>query len=332
MSSARTRRLMTMSSNGTLRAFAEAFPGEVILPGDDGYDDARRVWNRMVDRRPAAVVRPTRREDVVAALQFAREHDLPIAVRGGGHSIPGLSTCDDGMVIDLSRMRGAAVDAEQRVARVAGGALLGELDDAAQATGLVCPVGVVSHTGVAGLTLGGGMGRLQRRFGLTIDNLRAVEVVTADGEVVRASDDENPDLFWGVRGAGANFGIVTVFEFALHPFDGTVTHGVVTHPVERLDDVVALFREAVESGPGESMLTLAVARANGRPVVSISAFHSGSPEQAERDLADLRAYGPPLLDTIDVKPYREAQHLADGEMEWGHRFYMKSAFLRELPV
>jgi len=319
---------MTMSSNGTLRAFAEAFPGEVILPGDDGYDDARRVWNRMVDRRPAAVVRPARREDVVAALQFAREYDLPIAVRGGGHSIPGLSTCDDGMVIDLSRMRGAAVDAEQRVARVAGGALLGELDDAAQATGLVCPVGVVSHTGVAGLTLGGGMGRLQRRYGLTIDNLRAVELVTADGRLVRASDDENPELFWGLRGAGANFGIATAFEFGLHPFDGTVTHGVVTHPIERLDDVVVLFRETVESGPDEVMPTLAVSR----DTVSISVLHCGPPAQAERDLAELRALGPPSEDTIEVKPYLVAQHLADDEMEWGHRFYMKSAFLRTLPT
>ncbi len=317
-----------MSSNVKLRAFAATFPGEVVLPGDDGYDDARLVWNRMVDRRPAAVVRPARPEDVVAALRFAREHDLPIAVRGGGHSIPGLSTCDDGIVIDLSRMRGAKVDAEQRVARVAGGSLLGELDEAAQAAGLVCPVGVVSHTGVAGLTLGGGMGRLQRRYGLTIDNLRAVELVTADGRLVRASADEDPELFWGLRGAGANFGIATAFEFGLHPFDGTVTHGVVTHPVDRLDDVVALFGETVESGPDEVMPTLAV----GRDTVSISVLHCGPPAQAERDLADLRALGPPTADTIEVKPYLVAQHLADDEMEWGHRFYMKSAFLHTLPT
>lgn len=317
-----------MSSEAKLRGFGAAFSGEVILPGDDAYDDARLVWNRMVDRRPAAVVRPGRAEDVVAALQFARGHDLPIAVRGGGHSIPGLSTCDDGIVIDLSRMRGAEVDADHRVARVAGGSLLGELDDAAQAAGLVCPVGVVSHTGVAGLTLGGGMGWLQRRYGLTIDNLRAVELVTADARLVRVSDDENPELFWGLRGAGANFGIATAFEFALHPFDGTVTHGVVTHPIDRLDDVVALFRETVESGPDEVMPTLAVSR----DTVSISVLHCGPPAQAERDLADVRALGPPSDDTIEVKPYLVAQHLADGEMEWGHRFSMKSAFLRTLPT
>ncbi len=195
----------------------------------------------------------------------------------------------------------------------------------------MCPVGVVSHTGVAGLTLGGGMGRLQRRFGLTIDNLRAVELVTADGRLVRASEDDNADLFWGLRGAGANFGIATAFEFALQPFDGVITHGTVVYPIERLEEVVALFDHAVRSGPDESMLSLAVARADGRPVVSISALHSGSPEQAERDLADVRAFGPPLEDSIEVKPYLVAQHLADEDMEWGHRFYMKSAYLRELP-
>jgi FAD/FMN-containing dehydrogenase len=314
-----------------LRAFPETFAGEVVLAGDEGYDAARAVWNGMVDRRPAIVVRPTHADDVATAVRFGREQELPIAVRSGGHSIPGLSTCDDGIVIDLSLLRGVDVDGRRRIARSNGGALLGELDDAAQAVGLVCPVGVVSHTGVAGLTLGGGMGRLQRRFGLTIDSLRAVEVVTADGRLVRASEDENPDLFWGLRGAGANFGIATAFEFALHPFDGVITQGMVVHPIDRLADVVALFRDAVESGPHESMPTLAIARTAGRPVVSISVLHSGVPEQAERDLAELRAFGPPAVDTIAVKPYLVAQHLADDQMEWGHRFYMKSAFLRELP-
>ena len=316
----------------TMRAFPESFAGEVVLPGEDGYDAARAVWTGWVDRRPAIVVRPANAADVVTAVRFGREQELPIAVRSGGHSIPGLSTCDDGIVIDLSLMRGAEVDGERRIASTGGGALLGELDDAAQAVGLVCPVGVVSHTGVAGLTLGGGMGRLQRRFGLTIDNLRAVELVTADGRLVRASEDENPDLFWGLRGAGANFGIATAFEFALQPFDGVITHGAVVHPIERLEEVVALFDEAVASGPDESMLSLHVERANGRPVISVSALHSGLPEQAERDLADLRAFAAPLADSIEVKPYLVAQHLADEDMEWGHRFYMKSAYLRELPA
>src|SRR5215218_10467585 len=218
---------------GALGKLADRFAGEILRPDDPGYDAARAVWNSMIDRRPALVVRPAGSDDVVAALLFAREQDVVVAVRCGGHSIPGFSTCDDGIVIDLSRMRGVDIDPAGRTARVRGGSLLAQLDDAAQAHGLVCPVGVVSHTGVAGLTLGGGMGRLQRKLGLTIDSLLSVELVTADGRVVRASEDEHPELFWGLRGAGANFGVVTSFEFGLHPFEGMVTHGTVTHPLER---------------------------------------------------------------------------------------------------
>ena len=309
-----------------------AFAGEVIRPRDPGYDAARRVWNGMVDKRPALVVRPTAPSDVVEALRFAREEDLVVAVRCGGHSIPGLSTCDDGIVIDLSRMRGATADPEQRVAVAAGGSLLAELDDAAQSFGLVCPVGVVSHTGVAGLTLGGGMGLLQRKFGLTIDNLRAVDLVTADGSMIRASEDENADLFWGLRGAGANFGIATSFEFGLHPLDGPITHGAVVHPIERAGELAAIFRETLEDAPDELWMGfyLRVEPGTG-PVASVSLLHCGPPQQAERDLAPLRSLGPALVDSIEVKPYLVAQHLADETMEWGHRFYMKSAFLPALP-
>src|SRR5262245_43254213 len=205
-------------------ALRERFAGEIVTPSDTGYDAARAVWNGMVDRRPALVVRPTGVADVIEAIRFAREQELVIAVRGGGHSIPGLSTCDGGIVVDLSRMRGVRVDPEARTARASGGAHLGELDRQAQAFGLACPVGVVRHTGVAGLTLGGGMGRLQRKLGLTIDNLLSVDLVTADGRLVRASEDENPDLFWGLRGAGPNFGIATSFEFGLHPVGPVITH------------------------------------------------------------------------------------------------------------
>ena len=239
-----------------LSTFPDDFGGEVIRPDDPGYDAARVVWNGMVDRRPAMVVRPTSTDDIALAVRYGREQELPIAVRGGGHSIPGLSTCDDGIVIDLSRMRGVTADPRLRTARASGGALLAELDDAAQAHGLVCPVGVVSHTGVAGLTLGGGMGRLQRKFGLTIDNLLSVDLVTADGKVVRAAEDENPELFWGMRGAGPNFGIVTSFEFRLHPLDRPVTHGAVVHPLGRAAELAELYRGLVEASPDELWLSL----------------------------------------------------------------------------
>ncbi len=311
----------------------DGFAGEVVYPDDPAYDEARAVWNSMIDRRPALIVRPTGTDDVATALRFAREQELIVAIRCGGHSIPGFSTCDDGIVIDLSRLRGVDVDPEQRTARVRGGSLLAELDDAAQAHGLVCPVGVVSHTGVAGLTLGGGMGRLQRKLGLTIDSLLAVELVTADGEVVRASDDENPELFWGMRGAGANFGIVTSFEFRLHPFEGVVTYGTVTHPIERAEQLAECYRELVEEGPDELWTSFGMAAGGDArgPVASVSVLHSGSPTDVERDLAGLRALGDPLEDSVESKPYLASQRLFDAPMEWGQRFSMKSAFLASLP-
>jgi FAD/FMN-containing dehydrogenase len=315
-----------------LESLRERFAGEIVLPDDPGYDEARKVWNGMADRRPALVVRPTDADDVIAAVGFAREEDLLIAVRCGGHSIPGLSTCDDGIVIDLARIRGAEVSPERRTARVRGGSLLADLDAAAQRFGLVCPVGVVSHTGVGGLTLGGGMGRLMRRFGLTLDNVLALELVTADGRVVRASEDENPELFWGMRGAGPNFGIVTSFEFRLHELDHPITYGAVEHPVERARELAALWRDLAENGSDELFLSFGLARdAEDGTHAYVTVLHSGTPDRAERDLAELRAFGPPAADSITVRPYLETQHLNDDPHGWGHRFYMKSAFLPSLP-
>ena len=319
----------------------DGFAGEVLRPGDPGYDEARVVWNGMIDRRPALIVRPTTSSDVATAIRFARERELIVAVRCGGHSIPGLSTCDDGVVIDLSRMRGAQVEAQARTARVGGGALLAELDDAAQQHGLVCPVGVVSHTGVGGLTLGGGMGRLQRRFGLTIDNLLAVELVTADGRLIRASEEEYPELFWGMRGAGANFGIVTAFEFGLHPLDGPVTHGVVMHPIERAEALAERYRELVVTGPDAAWASFGIGLAlpaedyppelAGRPIAYVAVLHSGSPTDAERDLGALRGIPGAATDSIEVKPYLTTQRLNDDATAWGHRFSMRSNFLSSLP-
>jgi FAD/FMN-containing dehydrogenase len=321
-----------------LSAFREVFRGEVVLPTDSGYDAARVVWNGAIDRHPAIIVRPTGPADVISAVRFAREQDLVIAVRSGGHSVGGFSTCDGGIVIDLSRMRGVRVDPDRRLARVNGGALLSELDHEAQAFGLVCPVGVVGHTGVAGLSLGGGMGRLQRRFGLTVDNLASVDLVTADGRLLHVSEEENGDLFWGIRGAGPNFGVVTSFEFHLHELGPQVTNGSVIYPIERAWEMVGVLRELFPTAPEEAMLTLGFAIVGpedpwpelvGQPVLILGATHSGSAEDAERDLKPLRGNGE-LADTFNLKSYLALQAVNDEAMAWGKRFYMKGGFVNEL--
>jgi len=315
-----------------LGSFADAFTGEIVRPEDAGYDDARKVWNSAIDRRPGLIVKPADADDVVTALRFAREQGLVVAVRCGGHSIPGLSVCDDGIVIDLGAIRGAQVDPAARTARVGGGSHLAELDVAAQTHGLVCPVGVVSHTGVGGLTLGGGMGRLQRKHGLTIDSLLAVDVVTADGRHVRASADENPELFWGMRGAGANFGIVTGFEFRLHPFDGQLSHGVLNYPLERAAEVAACYRSLVEDGPDDLWTSFGIERTAAEGVVAyVSVLHIGSEAEAERDLAPLRELGEPLHGGVERKEYLAVQTMLDAPMAWGQRFSMKSCFLGAMP-
>ena len=318
--------------------FRDRFKGRLIGPDDPEYDQARVVWNAMADRRPALIARCTGADDVIAAVRFAREQDLLIAVRGGGHSVAGLSTCDGGIVIDLSRMRDLAVDPKQRVARVQGGAHLSQLDQQAQAAGLVCPVGVIGHTGVAGLTLGGGMGRLQRKHGFTIDNLLSVDLVTADGRPLHASREENADLFWGIRGAGANFGVVTSFELRLHPQDPTVMHGWVALPVEKARDIGALVRDFVATAPDHVFVNLNFGVATdppfppelaGKPVIVIGAMHSGSEKAAERDLQPLRAGMDWSADTFSRKSYLALQGMNDDAMSWGHRFYMKSGFVGE---
>ncbi len=323
-----------------LSRLGETFRGEVLTPNHDGYDNARRVWNAVYDRRPAVVLRATSVEDVVAGIHFAREHDLEIAVRGGGHSAAGHSTCDGGLVIDLSAFRGVTVDLERRTACANGGALLGELDTAAQAHGLVCPVGVVGHTGVAGLTLGGGMGRLQRNFGLTIDNLRAVELVTADGRTVRASETEEPDLFWGIRGAGPNFGVVTAFEFDLHPFGGTLHRGMQIYPASQVHEVWGMFRDFAAVAPDAVSLIFVIGRAEpgseypesvaGQPIAVVSFNHSGDAAAVERDLAPLRAGPKPAGGTAGPHAYLDIQAANDEAMGFGHRSYIKGGFANDI--
>jgi len=314
-----------------LSSFRERFGGEVILPGDADYDQARIVWNAIADRRPALVVRPISVEDVIAAIRFAREEHMVVAVRVGAHSVAGFSTCDYGVVRDLSRMRQVTVDPVKRRARAQGGAHLSQLDTAAQAHGLVCPVGVVGHTGVAGLTLGGGMGRLQRKLGLTVDNLVSVDLVTAEGERIHASESEDPDLFWGMRGAGANFGVATSFEFRLHPMDGTIFQGGVAFPIERSLEVAEHVREfiATHDDVHVALAFMKDEELGGQPVFVVGSTHAGSVDDAERDLRVFRELRP-LWDTFGAKPYLEVQRMADVSSGWGQRFYTKAGFLAAL--
>jgi FAD/FMN-containing dehydrogenase len=317
----------------------DSFADEVITPGDEGYDDARRVWNAIFDCRPALLVRPTGPESVATAIRFGRDHGLEIAVRGGGHSAAGHSTSDGGLVIDLSRLRGVTVDPERRIAQANGGALLGELDVAVQAHGLVCPVGVIGHTGVGGLTLGGGMGRLQRHLGLTIDNLRAVELVTADGRTVRASASEEPELFWGIRGAGANFGVVTLFEFDLHPFGPLLHRGVRIFPASEIHAVWSLFRDVASVARDELALILSIGRAEpagdypgsvaGQPIVVVSYNYSGDAGSVERDVAPLGTGPEPVSSTDGSYPYLEVQTANDLAMGWGRRSYIKGGYAND---
>ena len=307
---------------------------EVITPADATYDDARRLWNAIHDRRPAVIARPSSAEEVATAVRFAREHDLEITIRSGGHSAAGLAGANGGLLVDMSGMRGVEADPRTRIARANGGALLGELDVAAQAHGLVCPVGVVGHTGVAGLTLGGGVGRLQRNLGLTIDNLAAVELVTADGRLVRATDTDEPELFWGLRGAGWNFGIATAFEFRLQPFGPDLHRGVLTFPATQVHELWATFREYAHHAPDAVSCILGLDRAGpdagypddmvGRPIVFLAWNHSGAAEDVERDTTGLRTGPTPLTTTIGSAPYLDVQTAHDLAFAWGSRSFIKS--------
>ncbi len=307
---------------------------QACTPGDVGYDEGRRLWNGIHDRRPAVIARPSSPDEVAAAIRFARERDLEITVRSGGHSAAGLCGADGGLLIDLSAMRGVTVDPDARSARANGGALLGELDIAAQAHGLVCPTGVVGHTGVAGLTLGGGVGRLQRRFGLTIDNLTAVELVTADGRLVRATETDEPELFWGLRGAGWNFGIATALEFRLHPFGPDLHRGVLTFPATLVHDLWSRFRAYALEAPDTVSCIFGLDRAApgagyaaemvGRPIVFFAWNHSGDADDVANDTAGLRQGLEPLTTTVGSAPYLDVQTSHDLAFGWGSRSFITS--------
>jgi hypothetical protein len=323
-----------------LDELAEHLQGRLILPGNASYDAQRRVWNGSVNRYPAAIARCANVADVASALRFARSHGLQVAVRGGGHSFPGHSVCDDGMVIDLSLMRRIRVDPESRTVSVQGGVLLGELDAATQPYRLAVTSGIVTHTGVAGLTLGGGLGWIMRKYGLTVDQLLSIELITADGELVKASASENVDLFWGVRGGGGNFGIVTEFKFRLNPVGPQVFAGPVFWPMEDAPDVLRFYRDWVADCPDELMTIIVQRRALdlpaiprelvGRQVIAVAACHVGPLEEAERALRPLKSFGRPLLDLCQPKPYLVHQSMFDPGFPHGWWYYVRSCDIAAL--
>jgi hypothetical protein len=311
----------TSIGRATLDAFSLRLGGRLILRDSEGYDKSRRVWNGMVERRPAAIVRCSGVADVLESIRFAREHDLLIAVRGGGHNVAGFATCDGGLLIDLSPQRGIRVDPETRSARVQAGVVWGELDRETQAFGLAVPGGVVSTTGVAGLTLGGGQGWLRRTYGMTCDSLLSADVVTAAGELVTASEADHRDLFWALRGGGGNFGIVTEFEFRLHPTGPIVAFVAPVYPIDMAPDVVGAFRDFMRTAPDEinaaaTFWTLPAALPfpppfHGRDVVILNAIYNGNVERGMQALQPLRTVGEPLFDMSDPISYTSLQQLFD---------------------
>jgi FAD/FMN-containing dehydrogenase len=324
------------AANPTLQAsevgrLRHIIQGDVVVPGDAGYDPARKVWNGMVDKRPAAVIFCVGAKDVISAVNFASTRGLPVAVRAGGHNVAGNSVCDSGVVIDLSRMKRIEVDPVRRVARAEAGLNLGEFDAATQAHGLATTMGVNADTGIAGLTLGGGFGRLGRKHGLACDNLVAAEIVTADGRLLRASASEYADLFWAIRGGGGNFGVVTTFEYRLHPVGPLLLAGAVVHPWDRAREAMRFYDAFASTAPDTLSLDAAlVTTPSGERFFSMSACYVGPIREGERVLAPLRAHGAPVEDRIAPAPYVQIQSAGDALFPRGRRYYWKAQFLRDL--
>jgi FAD/FMN-containing dehydrogenase len=318
----------------------ESFRGQLVRPGDPDYTEQRKVWNGSINRSPALIARCAGVADVVASVRFARETGLDVAVRSGGHSFPGLSVCDGGIVIDLGSMKGIRVDPQGRTARAQAGVLLGELDRETQEFGLAVPAGIVTHTGLSGLTLGGGIGWLMRKHGLTVDQLLAVDLITADGELVRASETEHPDLFWGVRGGGGNFGIITEFEFRLNPVGPIVLAGPIFWPMEESRNVLRFYRDWIADAPDELMTIVIHRKApplpvvpeelHGRPVVSIVCCYAGPVDEGERVVRPLKQFKQPLLDLCAPKPFLEHQAMFDPTFPHGRWYYVRACRVAEL--
>jgi FAD/FMN-containing dehydrogenase len=317
-----------------IEPFAAQIRGQVLRADEDGYDSARAIWNAMIDKRPALIVRCATTSDVVTTVNFARNNGLLLAIRGGGHNIAGNALCDGGIVLDLSQMKAASVDPALRRVTIEGGATLADLDAATQAYGLATPVGINSTTGIAGLTLGGGFGWLSRKYGMTVDNLESAEVVTAAGEVVRASATEHPDLFWALRGGSGNFGVVTRFEFRLHPVGPDVLSGLIVYPISEAKSALQQYRDFVAQAPDElsvwTVLRLAPplpflpAEFHGKAMIALALLYSGDPDQGMPLIEPLRRFGHPAGEHVGVQPYTAWQQAFDPLLTPGARNYWKS--------
>ncbi len=314
--------------------FGSGLRGELLRPSDTAHEEARKIWNGLMDKRPALIARCAGVGDVVDSVNFARENDLLVAVRGGGHNVAGNAVCDGGLVIDLSPMKGVRVDPERRTVRAEGGVTLGDLDRETQVFGLATPMGVVSETGIAGLTLSGGIGWLRRKWGLSSDNLLSVDVVSADGRFLTASETENEDLFWGIRGGGGNFGVVTSFEYRLHPIGPEVMFCFILYPGTQVEEVVRFCMEYTAKAPDEVSPLAFLGRVphaemfpqewHGKPYIAIAAMYAGEVEEGERVLRPLREIGEPIVDFSGPMPYVEAQKVLDEDYPDGWRYYWKS--------
>jgi len=313
--------------------------GAVLEPGNPAYDEARSLWNAMIDRRPALVVRCLGTADVIAGVKAAREYDLPLTIKGGGHNIAGLACCDGGLMLDMSLMRGVWVDPAAKVARAQAGCLLGDVDRETQLHGLAAVLGFVSNTGCAGLTLGGGFGYLSRRFGWTSDNVASIDLVTPDGRAIRASEREHSDLFWGLRGGGGNFGVATSFEYALHPVGPDILGGAIAWRGEDAGRVLEMYRTLVAEAPPELTCVAGLRLAppapwlapevHGKPIVALFVCYSGSLADGEKLVAPLKAFGAPVGDVVQKRPYVSQQALLDATQPKGRRYYWKSEYLRD---
>jgi FAD/FMN-containing dehydrogenase len=326
----------------TTAALASAFAGQLIGPGHPGYDQARKICNGMIDRRPALIARCTSAADVQAALAYARAENLTVAVRGGGHSTPGYSTCDGGVVIDVGPMKHTGIDAQARAGRFGAGLTWGELDAATQQHGLAVTGGRITHTGVAGLTLGSGSGWLERKYGMSCQSLLSAEVVTADGHILRASAEENADLLWGLRGGGGNFGVVTEFEFRLHPVGPVVFAGMILHPRPAAPELLRFYRDFMEGaadevGGGLALITappepFVPEEARGKPACGLILVYVGEPAEGEQAFGPLLKWGDPWVKMVQPMPYAAVQQLLDPGNPWGINEYAKVDYLPELPA